>query len=718
MNLTRAFEVALPDIPARMISQHAPRVHPEVVSKEHIVDGHPIVRAYVPGVEAIFSFPPQDWKLIQLFDGARTYEEIAQKYKEETGFEIAVEDVRDTADDLEAIEFWYKTPQEKNILLMQKSADQRRELLKKKKNRWGDMGFVMFPAFNPDGYLTWLHKRTGFIYTPTCTIITLCCFAVMIGIYASYWRELTRDTIQFFNFADKSMFDFAAFWGLTFLLSAVHETAHGLTSKHYGAKVPAMGFALVYLTPAFYTDITEGVVRGTPFQRIMITVSGVWSEMCICSVATVVWWGSAAGTPIHDLAYTLILITGIAVIALNWNPLLKLDGYLIVCDLLNILDLKEHSTAYVAAWVKKHIWRLPVEVPFVPKRRRLGFAIYAIVSGAYSYTILYILARFVGNVFHNVSPEWSFIPEYGTAALIFKPRIRTLVNFMKFVYLDKKDRVRAWLASPRGMAWAVGTVIFALLPLWHDSISGRFVLEPARRAVLRAEVPGTVNLVYASEGQSVAAGAPVVRLRNLAVDSQLARSQADFSVAGSRANAALLHNSGLGSASQERERLRQQTSQLAAESRELEVTSPLAGVVLTPRVADRLGSYVVAGTELAEIGDLSTMRARIYVSEYELYHYEPSAGARLEIDGLLGRRASKPESLSPVSSDVEPGLVDLTKYKGLRPPKFYEVDLLVGNDDGKLRPGMTGVARLYGRRRSLAGLAWEDTSNFFGRKVW
>jgi hypothetical protein len=80
MNLTRALDVALPDIPARMISQHAPRLHPEVVSKEHIVDGYPIIRAYVPGVEAIFNFPPQDWKLIQLFDGARTYEEIAQKY--------------------------------------------------------------------------------------------------------------------------------------------------------------------------------------------------------------------------------------------------------------------------------------------------------------------------------------------------------------------------------------------------------------------------------------------------------------------------------------------------------------------------------------------------------------------------------------------------------------------------------------------------------------
>ena len=52
--------------------------------------------------------------------------------------------------------------------------------------------------------------------------------------------------------------------------------------------------------------------------------------------------------------------------------------------------------------------------PYVPKRRRLGFAVYAIHSGIYSYTVLYVIARFVGNVFRNLNPEWSFIPELGT----------------------------------------------------------------------------------------------------------------------------------------------------------------------------------------------------------------------------------------------------------------------------------------------------------------
>ena len=77
-----------------------------------------------------------------------------------------------------------------------------------------------------------------------------------------------------------------------------------------------------------------------------------------------------------------MLITGISSALINWNPLMKLDGYHMLCEMIGISDLKEASTLYVSSWVKRHIWGLPVEVPYVPKRRRLGFVVYALLSGA------------------------------------------------------------------------------------------------------------------------------------------------------------------------------------------------------------------------------------------------------------------------------------------------------------------------------------------------
>jgi putative peptide zinc metalloprotease protein len=718
MNITEALNEVLPEIPARMISRRYPRLHPETVFKEHIQRGEVVVRIYVPGVDALFTLTLQNWQFARLFNGQRSYEEISELYFQETGIQYAPEEVREMADGLDAMEFWYKTPLEKNIALMQKTAEERQKLFKQKKRKFGDLSMITFPAVNPDRFLGWLHERIAFVYTWWFTLITMVVFAFMIGIFITHWSEIGRDTFQFYNFADKTWWDVAAFWLLATVLLALHEIGHGLTCKHYGGHVPAMGFALIYLSPAFYTDTTQGMVTGDRSQRLMISVSGVWTELMVCAIATPLWWGTAPGTAVHDFAYTVILITGIGVVLINWNPLMKLDGYHMLCEILGIVDLKEASTIYVSSWVRKNIWRLPVEVPYVPKGRRLGFAVYAILSGLYSYTVLYVLARFVGNAFRNFNPDWSFIPELATAGLIFRSRIRTLVNFMKFVYLDKKDRVRSWFIPRRSIAVAAIIVIFALLPLWHETGDGRFVLEAANRAVVRNLVPGTVTRVYADEGQPITAGAPLVRLSNVALQSKLARSQADYEVANAAAANALLRNVDVGPSVKDRERLALQTEELASEVSKLDLQSPISGVVLTPRVHDRLGAYLVEGTELLEVADLDTVRARIYLSEHDMYKVVSNSYARCQIDGMFGLREADTLSVAPVSAEIPPGLIDLTKYKGLRPPNFYVAELLLDNPGGHLKPGMIGTARFYGKRASLALLAWRSAADFMGRKIW
>ena len=717
MNLTRALDVALPEIPARMIAQSCPRLHPDVIFKEHIVDGRPTVRVFAPGVDAMFNLAPQTWELVRFFDGQRNFEQVAEAYTGETGKPISLDEVHEIADDLESIEFWYKTPREKNILLMQQSADERRNALKQKK-KWADLAFIRFPAFNPDNFLVWLDEQIGFVFTWWFTILTLAAFALMVAIFFLHWSEVGRDTLQFFNFSDKTWLDVAVFWGITFVLAAIHETAHGVTCRHFGGRVASMGFALVYLTPAFYTDTTEGVVLCPPFERVLITIAGVWSEMYICAAATVVWWGTPPGTPLHNFAYVLMLMTGVATILLNWNPLMKLDGYYILCDVIGILDLKENSTAYVSAWVKRYIWRLPVEVPYVPKRRRLGYTIYAVTSGLYSYTVLFILARFVGNVFRNFNSEWSFVPEIATGALIFRSRIRSGVNLMKFIYLDKKDRVRSWLTSHR-MRWAVaGIAGLMFLPLFRESISGRFVLEAVDRAVIRTQIAGRVEKVYAEEGQAVVSGAPLIQLRNVLLESKQARSEADYRTASTEVNSAELHYAGTGGALQKRDQLAQDRGILASEMATLELKTPITGVVTTPRVSDRVGSYVTVGTEMAEVDDMRMMRARIYVSEYDMYKYRADSLARLQVDGIFGKWEARSLKASPASSEIAPGLLDLSKFTGMRAPTFYTIDLLVTNDDGRLKPGMVGAARVYNRRRSIAGFAYRAVVDFVGRKLW
>jgi putative peptide zinc metalloprotease protein len=719
MNLTQALKVALPELPARTLAQRYPRLHPEIVFREHILDGKPMFRVVVPGEQAFYTFSPADWHVIQLFDGVRSYEEISDLNLEQHNVFYTPEQVREVGSDLESSNFWYKTQQEKNIAWLQKSSAERRKIANQgKKKKWGDLSAILFPAVNPDPFLTWLHKRVWFIYTWWFTLLTLAAFGVMGGIFITHWGEIGQDTLLFYNFKAKTFGDIVQFWLLATAVMCVHEIGHGLTTKHYGARVLSMGFALIYLTPAFYTDTSEGEVKADRYQRIMITVSGVWVELMICTAATVLWWGTPAGTTVHDFAYLVILITGIAVVLINWNPLMKLDGYYILTELLDLVDLKEDSTMFVSAWVKRNIWRLPVEVPYVPKRRRLGYTIYALLSGLYSYSVLYLFAGFVGNIFRNFSPEWAFVPELATAGLIFKGRIRTLFNFMKFVYLDKKDRLIAWFSVRRTLLISGAMLLLLLLPIFHDAVQGRFVLEARDRAIVRAEVPGTVMEVHASEGQPVTSGALLVQLRNLSLQSQFARVSADRDLAAARAASAMLRYTDLGPAVEEKNQLDTQTQNLAAEASGLTLRSPISGVVVTPRVENRLGSYVVAGTELVEVADLNTLRARIYVSEHDLYKLRADASGRLRIDGAFKSWNATVGSIAPAASGIAPGLSDLNKYAGMRAPTFYVVDLLVTNSRDELKPGMIGTARIYGDRRTLFGLIWSEIANFFGRKFW
>jgi multidrug resistance efflux pump len=344
--------------------------------------------------------------------------------------------------------------------------------------------------------------------------------------------------------------------------------------------------------------------------------------------------------------------------------------------------------------------------------------VYALLSGLYSYTVLYVLARFVGNVFRNFDPDWSFLPEIATAAIIFRSRIRALVNFMKFLYLDKKDRVRAWFRLP--LSWAITFLggVLLLLPLWHDSVQGRFVLEPLQTAHIRNRVPGSVTNVYVDEGTTVTAGALLIQLRNLPLQSEFARSQADYQSASLRATSATLHYVDFGAATQERERSAKHQQALGSEAANLNIVSPMAGTVLTSRIADRLGSYVREGTELLEIADLQVMRARIFVSEHDLYKLYPDSKVRLEVDGLWKRWDSRIDSTAPQSSQIDPILAEENKFRGLRPPNFYVVGAQIKNSDARLKPGMVGLARIYGVRRSVVGLVWQEGRRFFVRKLW
>ena len=66
--------------------------------------------------------------------------------------------------------------------------------------------------------------------------------------------EIWSDSFAFYNFTAKSTWDLVEFWLLFGAMAFFHETAHGLTCKHFGARVEGMQFLLMYFAPTFMCD--------------------------------------------------------------------------------------------------------------------------------------------------------------------------------------------------------------------------------------------------------------------------------------------------------------------------------------------------------------------------------------------------------------------------------------------------------------------------------
>jgi len=232
----------------------------------------------------------------------------------------------------------------------------------------------------------------------------------MTLIFVERWSEIGTDTWKYYDFTEKGLADILEFWFLFCFLGFFHELPTASPASTSAEASTRWVSCCTNLEPCFFVDVTEVYVYAGKWERIATSIAGIWVELIFCATATVLWWGTPVGTPPTISLTKSFLITGVGVAVINLNPLIKLDGYYILCELTGIIGLKEDSTAFVGSWIKKNVFRLPVEVEFVPRRRRLLFAAYSLFSGFYSYTLLYVVVRFSFNVFRKVSPEWAFVP--------------------------------------------------------------------------------------------------------------------------------------------------------------------------------------------------------------------------------------------------------------------------------------------------------------------
>jgi len=717
MNLSEALDAALPDIPrARLARSRPPRIDPDLIIREDVVDGEPIIAVYQRSTANLLRLKPTQWQLAGLFDGVRTYQEIAEAFQSQTGIPLDAEEARTFAENMDEGGFWYKNPQEKNIAMNEKLAAQRSRRVQTGSSF--NVAHIQFSAWDPDRYFTWLDQKIGkYAFNRWMVLVAVLLFVFEAVIFIAKWNVIGPDIPVYYDFSRKSFSDLVEFWWMLLVIGFLHESSHGLTCKHYGGEVHSMGLMFLYLTPAFYVDVTESWVSASRLQRLATIIAGIWIEMMLCSVAVILWINTQPGEWIHEFCYKLILLTGLAVVVINFNPLIKLDGYYFFTEWLRVPDLKERSTSFLIGWIQRHVFRLAVEVPVVSRRRVPLFVIYALISGAYSYLLLWVFVRFSYNVFFHWFAELALVPAAVLAFVIFRSRLQGLQNFA-MNFFRTRTAEGAFRLTPLHAVVAIVLLALLFVPIMRDRLNAYFVIEPRDTHQVHAGLPGKILAVYVKEGDAVRKGQLMARLQSMNAAS--ASEEAAEQVASSQAEvfSAELRHTGLGPALVAQQAARSSSALAREQGAQLAVSAPAAGVIATSDPASLLNRDVTTGETLLTIIDPSQLVARLYIPVSEMDRIRVGDPVSLHPPSRFSEIQTRLGTIEGSAVTVPAGILAEQEYKGIAVPTFYTSRIPLGEWEDGLQPGMSGQAKIFGRRRSLASRIMSSLSNQLHTHFW
>jgi GAF domain-containing protein len=286
------------------------------------------------------------------------------------------------------------------------------------------------------------------------------------------------------------------------------------------------------------------------------------------------------------------------------------------------------------------------------------------------------------------------------------------VPFIGFLEPLLEKRRRLWAAGRKRirsitLGIAVLLVLLLVIPAPYRT-SGVAAVFPGQRLELRSPISGVVEEVYAAEGSVVGPDSPVGRVRSLDleleyrdVQSALERARREEAAANARGDQSAAHLAGINRAA-----LAEQATLLERQLAAARIASPFPAVVLTPHLEERRGDYLASGDVFCEVGTLNDLRVEIALPEKDWYAVKLGQRVRMKFYAYAERTfEGRVDILAPAALNTQQG------------ERVLIVTARIAAPEG-VRPGMTGVARVYLGSHSLLWHIWRPFSRFFGLRWW
>jgi len=399
---------------------------------------------------------------------------------------------------------------------------------------------------DPDGLFGVLERALRFCFTPgfvtgSALIILLAALQAV-----SNWEALYPDFAALISWDGLPWL-----WASLAAVSIAHEFAHGLTCKHFGGQVRELGLLSIYFLPALYCNVSDAWLFPERRKRLWVSFAGPYFELFAWACAVLAWRATEIDTWLNTAALAVMATSGVKTLV-NFNPLIKLDGYYLLSDLLDRPNLRRRAFAHIGDGLKRMVGLGGTQAEAIPRGERWIYSAYGLAAAVFSVSLLaFAIAKFGGSAVAKEHPE-AFLLAGSLLGVKLRKRIRRLFGRSSDTsdpedFSITEDSAEPALAAPESkparhrrkprrfsarfvtllvlLCVAVAAAFYGRMDL---RVSGPSCAPPIQNSDVRLEVGGTVEEICVDEGDQVRAGDPIARLSDRETRNELRRTEAEI----------------------------------------------------------------------------------------------------------------------------------------------------------------------------------------------
>ena len=674
-----------------------PRLRPDVAIVEQVYRGEASFVVKDLETHKYFRFRPVEVTVMRALDGTRTCGEAAAALRA-AGIGVSEAAVEGFAQKLSRMGLIEKSLTERSTMQVERLRAERKKRARPRLFR-GELMRMRWSMGDPDAAIDRWLPRLRFMFTRGFLLACIGLFLVNLAIVATNWPKLSAGLAQLGDFSSYGVGHLVAFWCTLLVIILIHELGHSVTCKYFGGEVHEMGFMLIYFQPAFYANVNDAWTFPELRARLWVTAAGPWIEGVAATIAGIVWWLADPGTLVSQVALLAFLVGGTFSVMTNANPLMPLDGYFALSDWLEIPNLRHRAFAHIDWIVRRRVLRLEMPMPPATERERRIFLLYGVAAIAYLATVLTMVAMFVAGWAGRTFGPVGVAAVIGLVLLLMRGQIRSWAAAVMLSLREHRDVLSSKSFRFRAAAVGLGVLLLVTVLPWDITVTGPFTAAPARALAVVAPDSGYVARVLVREGTAVAAGAPLVRLRDFDLErSALAQRRALDSLmllerrarARAQGGAAAAGAGDLERYASQRAVAEARLAGLSERIDALALRARHAGVVLTERPELLVGKWVEAGEAVLTVGAADSVEVRIRLSGGGATRVEPGQRVRLlslgDLAHPVGAVVASVSRAALGSDDVE------ARVRLPAQPAW--------------RPGASGEAAVVVRRSNLLGAMW------------